>query len=395
MARSVSMKKKNRGKRWLTVLIAIAIILVLVSSFYLFVVRYTPSKGFGSADWSKDKAFNVNDIKSITLKEGQTDLKIVQLADLHLKFGSIGKDKKTIKYIDLMLEAEKPDLCVATGDMLFNLFNEGALNYFCKFMESKKQPWAFVFGNHDSEIGLSKYRISKTLDEYDYCLYSAGPKNVDGAGNYFINIKNFDGDIVYTLAMLDSQMYPADNKAGGIVWKYDGFKEIQVQWYEWMITNLQKEAPGIQSLAFFHMPIQQFQDLYKTGSYDGDIQEDADEDTGMGIYPQGTEVHFFDKVKELGSTKAIFVGHDHANTMRGYYDGIFLCYGKTSGYSTYPVFKKNNWIVKMLKKSDKIFYNAELLKNGRGFTVISVQNLDYSNLNYGSFSVRDIYHKDM
>ena len=39
---------------------------------------------------------------------------------------------------------------------------------------------------------------------------------------------------------------------------------------------------------------------------------------------------------QLGSTKAMFVGHDHLNDYGAYYNGIELVYGKSIDYTAYP-----------------------------------------------------------
>ena len=45
--------------------------------------------------------------------------------------------------------------------------------------------------------------------------------------------------------------------------------------------------------------------------------------------------NFVEKMLELGSTKAIFVGHDHINTFCVNYQGIYLCYGINSTNRVY------------------------------------------------------------
>ena len=43
----------------------------------------------------------------------------------------------------------------------------------------------------------------------------------------------------------------------------------------------------------------------------------------------------FDKVVELGNTKAMFCGHDHLNDYGAYYNGVELVYGKSIDYIAY------------------------------------------------------------
>ena len=81
-------------------------------------------------------------------------LKIAQFADLHfgVEGNSYHNDKiaRTKKYMQYIVETEKPDLIVCTGD---NIMSTGVekLAEFVEFMDTLKTPWAFAYGNHDAE----------------------------------------------------------------------------------------------------------------------------------------------------------------------------------------------------------------------------------------------------
>lgn len=53
------------------------------------------------------------------------DLKIMQLTDIHLGGGwlSLKKDSQAINAVATMIQAEKPDLVIITGDMAFPVFS--------------------------------------------------------------------------------------------------------------------------------------------------------------------------------------------------------------------------------------------------------------------------------
>ena len=118
----------------------------------------------------------------------------------------------------------------------------------------------------------------------------------------------------------------------------------------------------------------------------------GDDGYTVGIFYQGNgegvtdHPDVFSYIKELDCTKALFVGHDHVNNLKGYYDGIYLGYGLCCGYHTYPFF--NN--PKILKS--KVLYNAKLWtdENGnqmeKGVTVIQV---GLSDTDYGTLTVND------
>ena len=58
-------------------------------------------------------------------------------------------------------------------------------------------------------------------------------------------------------------------------------------------------------------------------------------ETGRVIYSGMGEDEVFETVQALGSTKAIFCGHDHYNNFSLDYKGIRLTYGKSIDYLAY------------------------------------------------------------
>ena len=124
----------------------------------------------------------------------------------------------------------------------------------------------------------------------------------------------------------------------------------------------------------------------------------GDDGYTVGIYYQGNaegvtdHPDVFKYIKELNSTKGVFCGHDHVNTLKGYYDGVYLGYGLCCGYHTYPFFDHEFFITKWFGLSDKVLYNADLWtdENGnkmeKGVTVIAV---DMTESSYGALTVVD------
>ena len=123
----------------------------------------------------------------------------------------------------------------------------------------------------------------------------------------------------------------------------------------------------------------------------------GDDGYTVGIYYQGNaegvtdHPDVFKYIKDLGSTTALFCGHDHVNTLKGYYDGVYLGYGLCCGYHTYPFFDHEFFLTKWLGLSDKVLYNGDLWTDEqgnrleKGVTVITVDMSD----NYGALAVAD------
>ncbi len=284
------------------------------------------------------------------------DFKILQLTDVHIGGGfmSIKKDSLAINAVAAMVAEEKPDLVIVTGDIAYPIpFQAGTFNnktsakLFADLMERLGVYWAPAFGNHDTETYsfFSREDIGGMYasGEYPHCLFQAGPADVDGVGNYCINVKKSSGEITQSLIMLDSHSYLKGNLPG-VSWKYDNIHKSQVDWYESEIKALTSENGGVcpKSLAFFHIPPQEMKDAYfeyrDNGFQDtenvkyiyGKIGEKE-----SAIFSGDCNDGLFDRMLSLGSTQGIFFGHDHLNSMSLEYKGIRLTYGHSIDYLAY------------------------------------------------------------
>lgn len=321
----------------------------------------------------KMPCFEHNGYTSFT-KTKNVDFKILQLTDLHIGGGflSRGKDAMAINAITKTVNKAKPDLIVITGDCVYPVpFFSGTRDNLKsskivgELMESFGIPWTLVFGNHDVELA-SRYTKKDLCDYYEslpHCLFKRGEAAIQGEGNHIINILNEDGSINNALVMLDSNQYLGSNILAG----YDTVHYNQCQWYKNEILKLSEEQKNIvPSLAFFHIPLIEFKqawNLLKTGSpevtyHSGNVGETNDY-FGVSYNPS----HFFDEAVRLRSTKGIFCGHDHLNTISLTYKGVRMTYGMSIDYLAYIGIKKRytqrgGTLIKI--KDDASFY-LELL----------------------------------
>ena len=296
------------------------------------------------------------DDKGYTTFVTDDDFKIMQLTDVHIGGGwmSKSKDTKAINAVAAMVTAEKPDLVIATGDIAYPVpFQAGTFNnksgakLFAQLMEQLGVYWCVSFGNHDTEA-YSYFNRSKISDFYEneelkYCLFETGDENIDGYGNYVINVKNTQGKITQSLFVFDTGAYVDDDYLG-IMWKYDTIHENQIQWYENTLNEFKDMNNGEmpKSLAFFHIPVQQYRDGFY--EYVDNGLKDTENvkflsgkagESGSVVYTSVYDHGFFDKAKELGSTTAMFCGHDHYNNFSLNYKGIDLNYGYSIDYLAY------------------------------------------------------------
>lgn len=251
----------------------------------------------------------------------KTDFKILQLTDLHL---TMEDDLNYhLKFVDLTIKDANPDFIICTGD-IFTFATTHVMDTLFNFFESHKIPWGVTFGNHDEQTYFSIKTLTGNLNsKYEYCKFiDIQDDDVYGNANYIVNI-NKDGKAKYQLVVLDSNRYEYTNGYG-----YDNFHQDQVDWYERVVKySTEKNGYVVPSLAFFHIPFEEYEiayNLYKQGSslvthHYGENRE--------GIACSRKESQMFEKMVELGSTKACFVGHDHINNSDITYQGIELVFG--------------------------------------------------------------------
>ena len=103
-----------------------------------------------------------------------------------------------------------------------------------------------------------------------------------------------------------------------------------------------KDLETVKSLLFFHIPLPEFKDAWDELAAHG--YEDTPNvqyitglvgETGKCIYSGIGEDQMFETIQELGSTKAVFCGHDHYNNFSVRYHGIELVYGNSVDYLAY------------------------------------------------------------
>ena len=290
------------------------------------------------------------------------DFKVMHLTDIHIGSGwmSYGKDKKALNAVATMITKEKPDLVVASGDIAYPVFfqagtfnNYTSAKVFANLMESLGVYWTVTFGNHDAEA-YSYFKRDKVSDfytdeSYKYCLYQPGPEDIDGKGNHVIEVKNSEGVITQAMVMIDSQAYVDDTILTSIKGTYDNIHANQVEWYESEILRMDaenkqinKKADTVKTQVFFHIPLVEmgeawnefaengFKDTENVKYIDGIIGE-----TGRRVYCGFGEDELFEKMLELGSTQAMYNGHDHYNNTTIKYKGITFSYGYSIDYLAY------------------------------------------------------------
>lgn len=278
------------------------------------------------------------------------EFKILQLSDIHIGAGIVSgdNDRMALKAVEKLIHSAQPDLVVITGDLVYpskiqsgNTDNLKALKMLANTMEALQVYWAPVFGNHDAQKGAmySRKQLGEYLKSLSYCLFECGPEDIDGVGNYIINIQNSQNKIIQSLYFMDSNDYLtiSGNKVSALDNDYDHIHPNQIAWY---VANIQKmnqfnKDRGydeiVPSSLFMHIPFVEYNDAYEQGTL---MLGNKKEKTC-----NGPQYGMFEKIVELKSTKAVFCGHDHLNNFSVEYQGVRLTYGMSIDYIAYVTTK--------------------------------------------------------
>jgi predicted MPP superfamily phosphohydrolase len=217
--------------------------------------------------------------------------KIMQAADLHLSTGlgtcrdavpeetipgqRCDADPRTLDFVEKLLDDEKPDLIVLTGDQVNGETArdaQSALFKFAKLLEDRKIPYAAIFGNHDDEGNLNREELMAIMEELPYSLSTAGPEDVDGVGNYIVEVlgQSSTTHSALTLYMLDTHSYSPDERQFR---GYDWLKPSQIKWFKNKAQSLRKKHDEYthlhMNMAFIHIPLPEYRnpDNYFKGNW--------------------------------------------------------------------------------------------------------------------------------
>lgn len=212
-------------------------------------------------------------------KDGK--FKIMQLADLHLSTGfghcrdpmppeqNGGKcdaDPRTMDFVARLLDDEKPDFVVLTGDQVNGETAPDAQSAVFKFahmLAKHKIPYAAIFGNHDDEGDLDRPGLMALMQDLPYSMSEPGPSSIDGTGNYIVEIlgRGSTSHSALTLYLLDTHSYsPNERQFRG----YDWIKTNQISWFRETAQSLKKKHREYthihMDLAFIHIPLPEYRE---------------------------------------------------------------------------------------------------------------------------------------
>lgn len=255
-------------------------------------------------------------------------------------------DPRTVRLLEAVLDDQKPDLVVFTGDNVRSGPEtpedvHRAIDGFARPVDSRGIPWLVAFGNHDedhtSATGVDEDGMLAYYMSFPHNLNRPGPDGVNGTGNTYVLVLEPEGEQPHLAVwLLDSGRYSPDSIAGQSVAadglrSYDWIRPGQVTWYTTRSLELEarygKKIPG---LMFFHIPLPEF-DLLWENRENHQVVGEKNEDVAAGVFNSG----LFGAIMDRGDVMGVFAGHDHVNDYVGDYFGVRLGYSANVGFGTY------------------------------------------------------------
>ena len=258
---------------------------------------------------------------TLRFKKGQ--FKIVQITDLHYKLG-VKASEQGLACVREMVETEKPDLVVVTGDIIYSAPADSTLSVVLKTFAQLGVPFCMTFGNHDYDFKTPAVALYNQMQKTPNCVMPVlQGKNTD----YSLPILSSSGKrTAAVLYCIDTHNKPAIGGIGGYQW----ISHNQITWYRQRSTVYKQKNGGrpVPSLAFLHIPLPEF-------NY-------ATENTQCPMYGSRLERAYspsinsgmFASIKEMGDIMGVFCGHDHDNDYAVSYFNVLLAHGRFSGGNT-------------------------------------------------------------
>ena len=258
-----------------------------------------------------------------TLRFKKGLFKIVQITDLHYKLG-VKASEQGLACVREMVETEKPDLVVVTGDIIYSAPADSTLSVVLKTFAKLGVPFCMTFGNHDYDFKTPTVALYNQMQKTPNCVMPVlQGKNTD----YSLPILSSNGKrTAAVLYCIDTHNKPAIGGIGGYQW----ISHNQITWYRQrsMVYKQKNGGRPVPSLAFLHIPLPEFNyatDNTQCPMYGSRLEK---------AYSPSLNSGMFASIKEMGDIMGVFCGHDHDNDYAVSYFNVLLAHGRFSGGNT-------------------------------------------------------------
>ena len=279
-----------------------------------------------------------------TLRFKKGLFKIVQITDLHYKLG-VKASEQGLACVREMVETEKPDLVVVTGDIIYSAPADSTLSVVLKTFAQLGVPFCMTFGNHDYDFKTPAVALYNQMQKTPNCVMPVlQGKNTD----YSLPILSSNGKrTAAVLYCIDTHNKPAIGGIGGYQW----ISHNQITWYRQrsMVYKQKNGGKPVPSLAFLHIPLPEFN--YATANTQCPMYGSRLEKA----YSPSINSGMFASIKEMGDIMGVFCGHDHDNDYAVSYFNVLLAHGRFSGGNTEYNHLKRGARVIVLKEGKREF----------------------------------------
>jgi 3',5'-cyclic AMP phosphodiesterase CpdA len=252
-----------------------------------------------------------------------------------------------LENIKTVMEAEKPDLVILTGDIVTASPTIESWEILSDLLITYQVPYAVTFGNHEDEAEVSRTGLLEYLSRRPYCLLSDdGGDEVKGCGNYLLPVYNRAGEAEKIIYCMDSRSYSLAKDKG--VDGYGWFDRSQISWFAETNQAWLRKNPEVQSLLFFHIPLPEYGLAFDHGEFRNGVrmEEECSPEINTGL---------FSELVLQGNVLGTFVGHDHNNNYAAQLYNIALCYGYFSGGNSYGDLPLNGARIILLEENKGTF----------------------------------------
>ena len=292
--------------------------------------------------------------------------KILQITDTHYIAGN-PKSERALENVNQMLDLEKPDLVIHTGDVIFGEPAEQSLREILAPISERKIPFAVALGNHDEEYDKTREEVAQIINSIPYNINN-NEKGIYGATNCTLTLTSSKSK------KMERVFYLFDSNRGATIEDipktYGHIHFDQIAWYREQSKAFTKMNGGtpIPSLAFFHIPLPEHKEASRDDEH-GIMRGTRGENVASPKINSG----LFVSMKEMRDVQAIFVGHDHNSDFAAYWNKMFFIYGRFSGCDTvYNDLKPNGARVIELTEGEEGFRSWIRLNGGE-----IIQDLQY------------------
>jgi len=244
--------------------------------------------------------------------------RLLQLTDTH--FHPSDTTARTAELIRGLVERERPDLVVHTGDFVNNDSRTAVEWTALDIMNELPVPWTLCFGNHDYPVRNAEGSLPlETI--HDRIAHGLQGHVDDPAGRLYC--WRYD-------LLPGGATRPAASLFFFQVGYAPGDRRISAPQLDWFDAQMRADAArGDASpiTVFVHIPLVEYDRLFESGRADGRKGENVcfDSDTGES----------FRRFAGSGRVTGVFCGHDHVNDFRGDWEGTDLVYGRVTGWGGY------------------------------------------------------------